>query len=51
MDDFMFLWAEAINDICLNLILAISEDFQQKFCFCNCSVVLRLWKQIVCTEQ
>lgn len=29
----MFQWAEAINDIYLNLILAISESFQQKFYF------------------
>lgn len=36
MDDFLFLWAEAINNVWLNLILATGEDFQQKFYFWIC---------------
>lgn len=47
----MFLWAEAINDIWPNLILAISKDFQEKFYFWNCSNVLRLSNQVAYTEQ
>lgn len=43
----MFLWVEVNNDIYLNLLLAISEDFQQKVYFWNASVVLGLWIQIV----
>lgn len=47
MDNFMFLWVEVNNGVYLNLLLAISEDFQQKVYFWNGSVVLGLWIQIV----
>lgn len=47
----MCLWVETNNGSCYYIILAISEDFQQKVYLWNGLVALRLWIQIVKTEK